>query len=167
LNGNSSRKALFISEIIIVPHLILDKPKGEVTKFFNCLKELCAISYFSRYYQECSKIRARCWALSFLLPKYIIYLFGDAGKKLFDNHLHKILRHLSEYFEDGPFDEMSCEPFEAYIARILKINTNNQKIHAIFKLLETAHEDKHTPTVRVDYGKNKNDLKKIWLQEYV
>lgn len=59
LNGNTTRATLFASEIVIIPHLCLNKPKEIISKFFNCLKELCAISYFTKKYQECSKIRAR------------------------------------------------------------------------------------------------------------
>lgn len=94
-------------------------------------------------------------------------MFGNRGKKLLDNHLHKILCHLPEDFEQGPLDEISCEPFEAYIAKILKINVNNQKVPSIFRLLEFAYEDKHTPTVKVDYCRNKNDVKLIWLQNHL
>lgn len=108
----------------------------------------------------------RCWVLSFLLPKYITTLFGERGKKLLDNYLHKLLRHLPEVFEEGPLDEISCEPFEAFIAKLLKTTINNQKVYSLFRLLEFSYQDKPIPTVRDDYGKNKNDIKKIWLQEH-
>lgn len=77
------------------------------------------------------------------------------------------MRHLPEVFEEGPLDEISCEPFEAYIAKLLKTNVNNQKVYSLFRLLEFAYEDKPTPTVKVDYGRNKKDVKKIWLQNHV
>lgn len=80
--------------------------------------------------------------------------------------MHKIIRHLPEVFEEGPLDEISCESFEAYIAKLLKINVNNQKVYSIFRLLEFAHQEKPNPTIRVDYGRNKKDIKKLWLQEY-
>lgn len=59
LNGNTTRATLFAAEIVIIPYLKIDKPLVVVQKFFNCLKELCAISYFTKKYQNCSKIRVR------------------------------------------------------------------------------------------------------------
>ena len=59
LNGNKSRITLFASEITIIPHMVINKSLEEVQAYFNVLKELCAISYFSAKYQACKMIRAR------------------------------------------------------------------------------------------------------------
>jgi len=83
-----------------------------------------------------------------------------------DNHMHKILRHLPEAFEEGPLTEISCESFESFISKLIKINTNNQDVYTIFRLLEKSHEDSPKLFVRGDYGSNINDYKKLWLLEY-
>ncbi len=76
------------------------------------------------------------------------------------------MRHLPFAFEEGSLLEISCESFEAYISKLIKINTNNQEVYTTFRLLEKSHEEKPKITVpNGNHGKNKS-YRSQWLKTY-
>ena len=108
----------------------------------------------------------RCWVIAFLLPGVIIKLFGPVAIKLIDNHLHKTLRHLPEAFEEGTLLEISCESFEAFISKLIKINTNNQEIYTTFRLLEKSYEEQPKLTIPNGNRSENKTYRSKWLKTY-
>lgn len=93
----------------------------------NALREIIWISYLDQSYQKDSFMRQRLWVRAFQLSDSIVDLFGkEQAKKLMDNHLHNIISHFPETFEEGSLQEISTERFESF---------NNQKKLTILLIL--------------------------------
>lgn len=66
----------------------------------------------------------------------LLELFGkDPCKSLMDNHLHNIVSHFPECFEEGPLSEISTERFESFISKLIKKTHNFHPTSAIFGIM--------------------------------
>jgi len=109
-----------------------------------------------------SSLKQRCWVRCFQFSGSIIELFGkEKAKLLMDNHLHNIISHLPQTFEEAPLQEISTERFEGFISKLIKSKHNNHTAEALFLLIEKQYEDKYLFPESNNGGKSTNFMKTL------
>ena len=133
--GSEHRELLFGAQTLLLPHFhsfVPQMTRESICKTFTCLQELCALAYTKQEkLQACPLVRQRVWVLRFQLPKLLLRSYGISTcvNKLWSNYLHDIF-HLPEEFERGLPVRVSMERGEQELAKLNKLNTNNNALDA-------------------------------------